>query len=139
MFKDIIQQEEQLFNESITLEIFLDSVSSYSTLDEAFVHLPDTFIQFYLENENLLNKSLISLQLLEAGARGPESPSYTGWSPDAQNDDIVYKTIKYKGILLTLEYNPELKSWFPQVRFRSITKALRHAKALAEIGDIDLK
>ena len=139
MFEDIIQQQETLFNESLDIEKFLSKVQGYSTLDEAFSDLSEEYLQFYFENSNVLEKSLINLNLLEAGLNGPESPSYVGWSPEAEKTEIIYKTVKYKGILLTLEYNPELKTWFPQVRFRSVTKALNHAKALAELGNISLK
>ncbi len=130
MFKDTLLQEEQSIIErkkhKITLETFLLDVSNYSTLDDAFEELPEEYAEFYINNSTKLNKALKNMHMLESA----ESPGETGWSPSV--DTMKYKTIKYKGSLITLEWNPELRTWLPTIRMRSIVGALKYAKSLVD-------
>ena len=134
-FNKIILEQEEQYNESLDIEKFLAKVSKYDSLDDALLSLPDSYIEFYFKNSKLLNKSLKNMGLVESIT--PENPGYVGWSPTPQGTETTYKNIKYKGNIITLEYNPELRTWFPQVRFRSVTQALKYAKSL--VDDIDIK
>lgn len=135
MFKDTLLEQEQIIietkNNNISLDSFLLDVSSYNTLDEALEELDDIYLEFYSNNQNQLDKALKKMNMLETEAglgEGAESPGELGWSPDA--DNIRYKTIKYKGELITLVWDPVLRTWFPTIRFRSVVAALKYGKSL---------
>ncbi len=122
MFRNII--ETHINEEKITISSFLTKIAQYSTLDQALVELPEEYLEFYFNNEKLLQKSLKKLHLTEASR---EDPGYLGWAPP---EEKIHKNIKYKGNIITLEWDSELKTWFPQVRFRGITESVKYAKKL---------
>lgn len=136
MFKDTLLQEEQYNIEQklndISMDSFLLDVTSYSSLDEAFENLSDAHLNFYTDNQDIIEKALYNMNfdIVESS----EDPGYTGWSPDT--DEVKYKTIKYKGNIITLVWEPELRTWFPTVRFRSIVQALKHGKS--QIDDLNI-
>lgn len=117
MFKDIIK--DTIIQEEITLDSFLLAVDEYLTFDDALVDLDESYFQFYIDNEDILNKSL---KLSEADLTIGMSPT----------EEVRYKTVKYKGNFITLVYDPDLHSWFPTIRFRSIIPALKYGKSLAD-------
>lgn len=122
MFKNIIQKSVEITD--ITLDEFLLTISEYESFDQALSELDESYLQFYIDNQNILDKSIYNQSLFES-----EETNYSGWSaPEGQR----FKTIKYKGEYITLEYEPELESWFPSVRFRSIVSAMKYGKALAD-------
>ena len=115
----------------VTQREFITAVKSYSNIDDAMSHLSDEFIEFYLLNVNStkLTKELKKLNIVE-------SIEHTlGYAPA---DDKIIKSIKYRGQFITLEYDRDLGSWFPAIRFRSIITALKYIKAQVDYEEDDI-
>ncbi len=121
MFKDIIQEKKDI----ITIDSFISAITQYKSLDQALTELPETYINYYVQNQKSIDKALKNLDLSESA----ESPGYAGWS---RTDDIVHKTIKYKGELLILTYDPSIGSWSAIPQFRSVVQALKYGKQLID-------
>ena len=121
MFIDIIENTK----EDITIISFIEAISQYNDLDEGLASLDDEYLQFFIENEKTLRKTLDSIKMNESS----EDSQYVGWS---MKDKKVNKIIKYKGHIIDLEYDPEIGSWLARPRFRSVVKALRYGKALVD-------
>ncbi len=113
---------ETIHETKITIISFLDAIKDYNTLEE-FLSTHDEYIQFYSDNERDLNITLKKLNITEA-------EETLGWS--GGGDKI--KTIRYKGEFINLEYNHNLNSWLPTVRYRSVINALKQGKALFELS-----
>lgn len=129
MFKDALQNElfQEKQNHILTIDEFVEAVLEYDTLDLALVNLDESYFQFYVDNQKIVDKTLRKVGLNES--EPDDDKSTLGWS---RPDKIVYKTIKYKGEYITLVFDPELGSWFPTIRFRSIIKAMKYGKELAD-------
>jgi hypothetical protein len=110
-------------NEDITLDAFMMHVKEYGTLDKALANLDDNHIQYYIDNEKLIHKTMQTMHLKESNS---EDPGYTGYAPDFE--EPVIKKIKYKGEVLMLIYRPDTGVWEPQIAFRSITTAMRYGR-----------
>ncbi len=121
MFIDIIENAK----EDITIISFIEAISQYNDLDEGLASLDDAYLQFFIENEKTLRKTLDSIRMTESS----EDSQYVGWS---MKDKKVNKIIKYKSHIIDLEYDPELGTWLARPRFRSVVKALRYGKALID-------
>lgn len=117
MFKTVMT--ESVSEQELSLETFLEEVSCYTCLDEALYYSDNSYFQFYLENEDIISRNLVET----------EQPGYTGWSP---SNKLAIKTIKYKGHILALEFDPELGTWQPTVRFRSVVNALKYGKTVID-------
>jgi len=129
-FKDTIITEEVNEAKNISIDTFLSKVDEYSSVDVALAELPAEYLEFYAKNEKKLLKALKKLGLAESNeAYSPETPGYLGWSKD---DEKKIKTIKYKGNLIHLIWDPEVGTWMPFIGFRSVTGALKYAKTLVE-------
>ena len=131
-FKDTIITEEVNEAKNISIDTFLSKVDEYSSVDVALAELPAEYLEFYAKNEKKLLKALKKLGLAESmdeDYTSPGSPGYLGWSKD---DERKIKTIKYKGNLLHLIWDPEVGTWMPFIGFRSVTGALKYAKTLVE-------
>lgn len=115
--------------ENVTLSKFIKNVSSYSSLDDALAHLDDEYTEWYLLNINSkkLNSELKKINLVENlhNLYNLDDNKTLGFST---KEKPLIKQIKYKGQYITVEYNRELGSWFPAIRFRSITTALKYIK-----------
>ncbi len=127
-FSEIILEQEIEENKKITPEMFVLKASEYHSLDLALEELSDDYIQYYFDNQRLVDKALRSQGLIEAA--GAEDPGYLGWQPSKTKKT---KKIKYKGEIIQLEYNPENGTWVPNVAFRSVTNALKFGKLLADM------
>ena len=112
----------------ITLDSFIDIIYTYGTLDQAILDLDDDMLQFYSDNFKVIDKLLIKHKLVEDYA-SPETPGYLGWAR-AKDDKI--KNIKYKGNIISLQWDTELATWQPTVRFRSVTESLKYGKMLVD-------
>ncbi len=130
MFVDIIVESELEERTKITPELFIMKASAYHNLDLALGELPEEYIQYYFDNERLVNKSLKKQGLLEA--EGAEDQGYIGWQAPVKKK---VKKIKYKGDVIQLEYDPDNGTWIPNVSFRSVTAALRYGKFLADLNN----
>ena len=126
-FKDTVITEEQNEAKKITIDSFLLKVNEFSSIDDALSSLPDEYLEFYAKNEKKLQKSLENLNLAEEWT--PETPGYVGFS---KVEEKKVKTIKYKGGLLHLVWDPEIGTWMPFLGFRSVVQALKYAKKLAD-------
>jgi len=106
--------------ENVTLDNFIKNVQNYSTLDDALANMEDDYIEWYLLNMNnkKLKQNLKKLKLYEDDVT-------LGYAPEPKK---IKKNIKYKGQFITVEYDPELATWFPMIRFRSIVSALKYIK-----------
>ena len=124
-FRNTIMTDEIHEAKNITLDTFLTKVSDYSTVDDALTDLPAEYLEFYADNEKSLQKTLKKLGLVEAYT--PEAPGYAGWAKDEKKR---IKSIKYKGNLIHLIWDPEIGTWMPFIGFRSVTSALKYAKTL---------
>ncbi len=120
MFREEIKVKP--IDESISIDSFLDAAQIYNSIDDALSNLPGKYLQFYLDNERVLNKSLHSI------FEGTES-GYLGWGTPEQN---VIKKIKYKGEILILEYDNKSHLWDSYVGYRSIVKALKQGKDIID-------
>ncbi len=147
----IPQKEDLILAEGVSMQSFINSVKKYNTIDDALIHLSDENIEFYLLNinsrelNNLLKKNKIkSLQetclqetcLQESGITLGMAPHLPA-SP-SEPKQTIFKNLKYKGQYITLEYNPELQSWFPTLRFRSIITALKYIKKQVDYNEKDV-
>ena len=131
-FKNTIITEEVNEAQNISVDTFLSKVDEYSSVDVALAELPAEYLEFYAKNEKKLQKALKKLGLAESmneDYASPGSPGYLGWSKD---DEKKIKTIKYKGNLLHLIWDPKIGTWMPFIGFRSVTGALKYAKTLVE-------
>ncbi len=126
MFRDIIDVDIEI-NEKITIDSFVSDIEDLGSLDVVLDSLDDESLQFYSDNEKQIDK-LLKRRNLSENWNSPEDSGYAGWSP---SDKRKVKTIKYKGDIISLEWDPELATWQPSVRFRSVTKALKYGKILA--------
>jgi hypothetical protein len=129
MFIDILNEDIKK-KDIITIDSFVSNVDKIGNLDDALDLLNDEHLQFYSDNERQINKVLRKRNLLEDWG-SPEGPGYTGW---ARSPEKKIKTIKYKGEIISLEWDPELATWMPVIRFRSVTQALKFGKTLAEMA-----
>ena len=121
-----IQSLQEAKIEKITMDIFLDKVSKFSSLDQALVELDQAYLEFYMNNQKKADKSLKSLNIHEATA---ETPGYAGFAaPQA----TIYKKIKYRGEIMVLKYDDELRLWIPLPAFRSIVQAMSYSKNLID-------
>ena len=120
MFKETLKHSKT----EITIEGFIAEVSAYSSLEYALSELPEVFMEFYLDNESILDRSLTKRNLLE----GAESPGYVGWSG---TEDII-KVIKYKGHLINLHWKKEEHTWEVLPAFRNVVSALRYGKEMID-------
>jgi hypothetical protein len=114
-----------LEKEKLSIEQFLKDVNAYNSLDLALSELPSEYLEFYLKHEKILNKSLAKTGLLESA----ENPGYLGWSPSLEKK---IKTVKYKGQILHLIYDPETSTWQAIPGFRSVVQALKYGKQLID-------
>jgi len=117
--------------ENITKDDFIQKIKSYSTIDDALLGLPDEYIEYYMINMNSLNKELKKLKKLNL----QEEEKTLGYAPAPKK---IIKQIKYKGQYITVEYDPELQSWFPAIRFRSIMTALKYIKKQVNYSEKDI-
>jgi uncharacterized protein YihD (DUF1040 family) len=113
----------------INLKEFLKSVNSYSNLDDALEHLPEEYIEFYLNNMNnkQLNSSLKKLKLQEDFEDLTDLTRTLGTSPKEDK----YKKIHYKGEYIVLKYDDRW-GWMPAMTFRSIVQATKYIKKLVD-------
>jgi len=112
----------------ISTDSFLIKVGEYSTFEDALVNLPDEYLEFYLKNEKKLKRPLSRIINMD------ENWSAEGPGDVAQSKDSTkkVKTIKYRGQLFHLVWDPEIGSWSVIPGFRSITQALRYGKELVD-------
>jgi hypothetical protein len=111
----------------ISIKDFIIAVNSYTNLDQALEELPDEYVEFYLKNINnkQLNKELKKLKLVE---------DYEVYDKRTTTDDPTnnrFKKINYKGEYIILTWDQRY-GWIPQVSFRSIAKATKYIKKLAD-------
>ncbi len=128
-FKDYCKLQNISIAEGVTEKDFITAVKSYSSIDDAMLGLDDKFIEWYLLNVNSksLNRALRKLKInLHETSNILEDDITLGYAP---SNDKITKNIKYKGQYITLEYDRELGSWFPAIRFRSIITALKYIKS----------
>ena len=136
-FKDIIEESLKELEESkITVDSFVLSVENMGGLDQALEELDDDELQFYSDNQKQIDRLLQKRGLMEVievmeAIASPENRGYLGW---ARPLELKTKNIKYKGDIISLEFDPDLGTWQPTMRFRSVTKALKYGKMLAELG-----
>ncbi len=128
MFKDIIEESIEINEAKITVDSFVTSVENMGGLDQALEGLDDDEIQFYADNQRVIDRILTKRGLTEG--LHPESPGYLGWSRPSK---LKTKNIKHKGNIISLQFDPELGTWQPTMRFRSVTSALKFGKVLAEM------
>ncbi len=135
MFKDIIEESLKELEESkITVDSFVQSVENMGGLDQALEGLDDDELQFYSDNQRGLDRILQKrglMEMEEAFITSPEARGYVGWSRPLE---LKVKSINYKGDIISLEFDPDLGTWQPSMRFRSVTKALKYGKMLAALG-----
>ena len=118
--------------ENVTYKDFITKVKGYSSIDDALLHLSDEYTEWYLLNINnkILNKELKKLKLEETEKTKEteltEDDLTLGYAPQPKK---ITKNIKYKGQYITVSYDPDLGTWFPTIRFRSISTALKYIKA----------
>lgn len=133
-FKGYIKPDLESLYEgtNVAFNDFIKSVNGYSNLDDALLHLPEEYTEFYLKNINnkKLTKELEKRNLIEMVENWN-----TEYSPDqttAQSPEpSKFKRIHYKGEYIILKYEDGI-GWIPFLGFRSITKALKYAKELAD-------
>ncbi len=127
-FKNYIQETNvkliiESINPVITKQDFLDAVSSYSDLDTALEHLPDEYIEFYIKN--------INSDYIKESENNENYEVYktrtTGMAPVSGK----YKKVNYKGEYIIFLYDQKT-GWVPQISFRSISKATKFIKKIAD-------
>ena len=126
MFLEALQEninQNELNEKKVTISKFLKEIDAFDSLDDFLSNQPDNYLQFYLDNAKTLDKTLSKMNIKEATTLGMST---------GDSEEVTYKSIKYKGNFITLEYSPELGSWLPTVRFRSVVQALRYAKGVAD-------
>jgi hypothetical protein len=132
MFKGAMEESiehDALLNEKkITMDSFVLDVKALGGIENAILVLDDDHLQFYSDNERAIDKLLRKYHLDES-YNNIDDIDYLGWS---KTSELKFKTIKYKGYLITLEWDPELATWQPTVRMRSVTNALRYGKELVD-------
>ena len=131
MFRDIIEKGIEIDEAKITMDSFVISVENMGGLDQALEGLDDDEIQFYSDNQRAIDRVLSKRGLLEAEGLHPESPGYLGWSRPSK---LKTKNVKYKGNIISLQFDPDLGTWQPTMRFRSVTQALKYGKMLAGLA-----
>ena len=116
--------------EGVTQKDFINQVKKYLSIDNALKYLQDEYIEWYLLNINnkKLQKELKSSNL-------QEEELTTGYAPEPYK---IRKNIKYKGQYITVSYDPELGTWFPTIRFRSIVSALKYIKRTVDYQEQDV-
>ncbi len=127
MFRAILE-ETTTIHENITIDSFVNHVVKIGSLEDALSQLDDENIQFYSDNERIINKTLKKHGINETW-NSSEAPGYAGWSGAK---DFKFKNIKYKGEIITLEWDPELSTWQPTIRMRSVIHALKYGKKLVD-------
>ena len=125
--KDVINIQEK----SISEKDFLNGINSYTSINAALANLPEEYTEYYLLN---INSKSLNKQLKDLHIQGIHETNESilgtadrtlGFAP---TKDRIIKNIKYKGQYITVEYDRELGSWFPAIRFRSIISALKFIK-----------
>ena len=116
--------------EKVTLDDFVTKVKSYNSIDDALKSLSDEYTEFYLLNMN--NKKLKKLLKNKLQEDWEET---LGYAPEPKK---IRKNLKYKGQYITVEYDPELQTWFPMLRFRSIVTALKYIKKHVDYTEKDI-
>lgn len=128
-----IQTQEIILAEGVTSKSFINAVKQYKSIDDALLHLSDENVEFYLLN---INSKEINNLLKKNKIQGLQETEITlGMAPGSDKQQNIYKNLKYKGQYITLEYNPELQSWFPTLRFRSIITALKYIKKQVDYNE----
>ncbi len=126
MFRDVITKfEDKVDISAISIDSFIDEVILYNTIDEALYDLDEAYMEFYMNNQDIIERTASFKEFIGMN-ESAESPGTSSWAPDFEK--TVYKNIKYKGHILTLEYNHDLQTWFPSIRFRSVVKSLKYIK-----------
>ena len=128
-FKNYIKPNlEDLYEgTNVSMKDFIKAVNSYSNIDDALASLPDEYTEFYIKNINNkdLSKELKKLKLVEDWEYSPDQTTQMSPQPGK------FKRIHYKGDYIIMKYT-EGQGWTPYLTFRSISKALRFAKGLAD-------
>ena len=121
-----IQSLQEAKETKITLDSFLEKVSKFPSLDKALTELDSKYLEFYMNNQKQADKSLKKLNIHENTA---ETPGYSGFAaPQA----TIYKKIKYRGEIMVIKYDNELRLWIPLPAFRSIVQAMAYSKNLID-------
>lgn len=118
--------------EGVSEQSFLQAINSYSSIEDAMVNLKDEFIEWYLLNLNSKSLKHKLKKLHIDGISEAEIERTLGFAPAA---DKVVKNIKYKGQFITIEYDRDLGSWFPAIRFRSIISAMKYIKGQVDYDE----
>ena len=127
-FRDKIKEEEL---KTLSIDIFLENIGKFGSLDEALENLNERYLQFYSSNIKLLEKAIDSLFIQESFYT-PERSGDTSWS---KGEERKVKTIKYKGDLIHLIWEPDTGTWVAEVGFRSVISALKYGKVLQALAD----
>jgi hypothetical protein len=125
-----IKEQEQIDESSLSMDDFILKVKLFNSLDDALLHLPDKYTEFYLKNINnkKLDKELKKLNLTESEE---EYEFYKTVTTGVSPEEKKYKKINYKGQYIILTYDKRW-GWVPNVSFRSIKNALEYVKNLAD-------
>ena len=131
-FKEHNTAYTSIVENKINMKEFINAVRSYSNIDDALGSLDPEYIEYYMININSkkLLKELQKIKLVETDAE-----KTLGYAPA---EDKIIKTIKYRGQFITLEYDRDLGSWFPAIRFRSIISALKYIKKQVDYKEEDI-
>lgn len=119
--------------ENVSEKEFIKAINSYSSIDDALTKLSDEYIEWYMLNIN--SKTLIK-KLKKLNIQGITEEEITLGFGTA--DKKITKSIKYKGQFITVEYDRDLGSWFPAIRFRSIISALKYIKKQVDYDEQDV-
>ena len=123
-FSTYLKYDSVVLAENVSEKDFIKSVTSYSSIDDALMHLEDEYIEWYMLH---INSPSLNNALKKLNIQGLQETDITlGYAPA---EDRIIKNIKYKGQFITVEYDRELGSWFPAIRFRSIISALKYIKS----------
>ena len=128
------RNQEPILAEGIKEIDFINAINSYTSIDDALLRLDDEYIEWYMMNMNSKKVKNLLKRLNISGLHEDTQNTQTtlGYAPSA---DRITKSIKYKGQFITVEYDRELGSWFPAIRFRSIISALKYIKAEVDFDE----